>query len=185
VVAALLRVLAAADGLGTCTGLPAATGPQLAQLLWHLSPPGRRGRFSRRDATPCFVAALQGWPTDQQLLALMRTRPGEAVAYQVCTNCHMRSSAHAECSSWADEHHSHQLTAVVQDCPATPAMRGIDQCPQLRLSLQDIEEDPSRLLSTGLFKSCRPVVFPPKRAGEFYPTFLRVTLSQQLQPVVD
>jgi hypothetical protein len=41
-------------------------------------------------------------------------------------------------------------------------------------SMQDIEEDPSRLLSTGLFKSCRPVVFPPKRAGEFYPTFLQV-----------
>ncbi len=47
----------------------------------------------------------------------------------------------------------------------------------MRNSLQDIEEDPSRLLSTGLFKSCRPVVFPPKRAGEFYPTFLRVTLQ--------
>lgn len=61
----------------------------------------------------------KGWPTEQQLLALIRTRPGEAVAYQ------------------------------------------------------DIEEDPSRLLSTGLFKSCRPVVFPPKRAGEFYPTFLQ------------
>ena len=45
---------------------------------------------------------------------------------------------------------------------------------------QDIEEDPSRLLSTGLFKSCRPVVFPPKRTGEFYPTFLRVTSQQTL-----
>lgn len=42
---------------------------------------------------------------------------------------------------------------------------------------QDIEEDPTRLLSTGLFKSCRPVVFPPKRTGEFYPTFLQVRTS--------
>jgi len=39
---------------------------------------------------------------------------------------------------------------------------------------QDIEEDPSRLLSTGLFKSCKPIVFPPSHAGEFYPTFLQV-----------
>ena len=38
---------------------------------------------------------------------------------------------------------------------------------------QDIEEDPSRLLATGLFRSCRPVVTPPQRGGEFYPTFLQ------------
>ena len=56
------------------------------------------------------------------------------------------------------------------------AVYNVQYCVQLSISLQDIEEDPSRLLSTGLFKSCRPVVFPPKRAGEFYPTFLRVTL---------
>lgn len=38
---------------------------------------------------------------------------------------------------------------------------------------QDIEEDPSRLLATGLFRSCRPVVTPPRRRGEFYPSFLQ------------
>jgi hypothetical protein len=131
-----------------------------------------------------FVAALQGWPTEQQLLALMRTRPGEAVAYQVPTKCHMQSRAHAERSSWAGEHHSHQLTAVVQNYSArSAAIYNIDDNigndHNLRNSLQDIEEDPSRLLSTGLFKSCRPVVFPPKRTGEFYPTFLRVTLQRK------
>lgn len=69
----------------------------------------------------------KGWPSEQELLRLIRTRPGEAVSYQ------------------------------------------------------DIEEDPSRLLATGLFRSCRPVVNPPSRRGDFYPTFLQ----QQRQPVSD
>lgn len=67
----------------------------------------------------------RGWPSEQDLLRLIRTRPGEAVSYQ------------------------------------------------------DIEEDPSRILATGLFRSCRPVVNPPRRRGDFYPTFLQQQQQRQ------
>lgn len=117
-------------------------------------------------------AVLQGWPTEQQLLALMRTRPGEAIAYQVGAKRQMQSSVHMR-----------TMCSVCQTALSSHA-RWAGCCAALNIHqnsyvLQDIEEDPSRLLSTGLFKSCRPVVFPPKRSGEFYPTFLRVTLQQK------
>lgn len=69
----------------------------------------------------------RGWPSERDLLRLIRTRPGEAVSYQ------------------------------------------------------DIEEDPSRILATGLFRSCRPVVNPPSRRGDFYPTFLQQQQQQEAQ----
>ncbi len=34
---------------------------------------------------------------------------------------------------------------------------------------QDIEQDSARLLSSGLFKTARPLVFPPRGSAETYP----------------
>ena len=59
-------------------------------------------------------AVLQGWPTEQQLLALMRTRPGEAVAYQVCARRQMWGSGHYMPCAWS----ARQLLADMQDGPA-------------------------------------------------------------------
>ena len=35
--------------------------------------------------------------------------------------------------------------------------------------VQDIEQDSARLLSSGLFKTARPLVFPPRGSAETYP----------------
>ncbi len=36
-------------------------------------------------------------------------------------------------------------------------------------SVQDIEQDSARLLSSGLFRTARPLVFPPRGSAETYP----------------
>lgn len=53
------------------------------------------------------------------------------------------------------------------------------------IEAQDIEEDPSRLLATGLFRSCRPVVNSPSRRGNFYPTFLQQTRQPPSEQTVE
>ena len=94
---ALLPLLAAAGGLGRALAFPLQPVAR-TQLLGPLPSHGRRRRVAAKMHTLLVVAALQGWPTEQQLLALMRTRPGEAVAYQVCTKAPKTANIGAACT---------------------------------------------------------------------------------------
>ena len=49
----------------------------------------------------------------------------------------------------------------------------------IRAPSQDIEQDSARLLSSGVFRAARPLVFPPRGNAETYPQVQEHTASEQ------
>jgi hypothetical protein len=116
VVVALLPVLAAAAGLGRAVACPLEVVARMQDAASGASASAREPVACHcRGAHLAVVAALQGWPTEQQLLALMRTRPGEAVAYQVWAQSAKRKAVYTGRTMCR---FAKQSSAAMQDGPA-------------------------------------------------------------------
>ena len=144
------------------------------------------------------VPKEEGWPTADQLLARCRTRPGQPVTFQVdypaslppvnptkqtpaqqwlpVTNYvrHASSMFPVDCTRESD-HNEHPLThdrgpadGMSLNWRELSAASIFNACFLSHIA-QDIEQDSVRLLSSGVFRAARPLVFPPRGAAETYP----------------